>query len=125
MTTGTDWAPPEEFDDYVIDRPLGSGRVGKVYLAQDAVLARPVAVKFIAEMEPDSETRQRFLLEARAVARIHHPNVISIYRVGELDQKPYIITEFVRGQTLDKLERPLPRDQLLPIAVALARGLAA
>ncbi len=125
MSTGTDWAPPEEFDDYVIDRPLGSGRVGKVYLAQDAVLARPVAVKFIAEMEPDSETRQRFLLEARAVARIHHPNVIAIYRVGELDQKPYIITEFVRGQTLDKLERPLPRDQLLPITVALARGLAA
>ena len=125
MSTGTEWAPPEEFDDYVIDRPLGSGRVGKVYLAQDAVLARPVAVKFIAEMEPDSATRQRFLLEARAVARIHHPNVIAIYRVGELDQKPYIITEFVRGQTLDKLDRPLARDQLLPIAVALARGLAA
>ena len=49
----------------------------------------------------------------------------AIYRVGELDQKPYIITEFVRGQTLDKLERPLPRDQLLAITVALARGLAA
>ncbi|HKE18456.1 MAG TPA: bifunctional serine/threonine-protein kinase/formylglycine-generating enzyme family protein [Kofleriaceae bacterium] len=121
----TEWAPPEEFDDYVIDRPLGSGRMGKVYLAQDAVLARPVAVKFIAELEPDSETRQRFLLEARAVARIHHPNVIAIYRVGELEQKPYIITEFVRGTTLDKLEKPLPRDQLLPIALSLARGLAA
>ena len=110
MTTGTEWAPPEEFDDYVIDRPLGSGRVGKVYLAQDAVLARPVAVKFIAGCEPDAETRQRFLLEARAAARIQHPNVVTIYRVGELEQQPYIVTEFVRGQTLDKLERPLPRD---------------
>jgi eukaryotic-like serine/threonine-protein kinase len=121
----SEWAPPDEFDDYVIDRPLGSGRMGRVYLAQDAVLARPVAVKFIAELEPDIATRQRFLLEARAVARIHHPNVISIYRVGELEQKPYIITEFVRGQTLDKLEKPLAREQLLTIALALSRGLAA
>lgn len=121
----TDWVPPEEFDDYVIDRPLGSGRTGRVYLAQDAVLARPVAVKFIADLDPDIATRQRFLLEARAVARIHHPNVISIYRVGELDQKPYIITEFVRGQTLDQLDKPVPREPLRPIAIALARGLAA
>ena len=121
----TDWVPPEEFDDYVIDRPLGSGRTGRVYLAQDAVLARPVAVKFIADLDPDIATRQRFLLEARAVARIHHPNVISIYRVGELDQKPYIITEFVRGQTLDQLDKPVAREPLRPIAIALARGLAA
>ncbi|HTE51374.1 MAG TPA: bifunctional serine/threonine-protein kinase/formylglycine-generating enzyme family protein, partial [Kofleriaceae bacterium] len=99
--------------------------MGRVYLAQDAVLARPVAVKFIAELEPDIATRQRFLMEARAVARIHHPNVIAIYRVGELEQKPYIITEFVRGQSLDKLDKPLARDQLISVAIALARGLAA
>ena len=64
----SEWEPPEEFDDYVIEKPLGGGAMGRVFLAQDAVLARPVAVKFIASVEPDSASRQRFLLEARATA---------------------------------------------------------
>src|SRR5690349_9969872 len=121
----TDWAPPEEFDDYVIERPLGQGAMGRVFLAHDAVLARPVAVKFIAAVEPDAASRQRFLLEARATARLQHPNVVAIYRVGELDAKPYIVTEFVRGDTLDKLALPVPGDRVLALGTGLARGLAA
>lgn len=121
----TDWAPPEEFDDYVIERALGQGAMGRVFLAHDAVLARPVAVKFIAALEPDAATRQRFLLEARATARLQHPNVVAIYRVGELDAKPYIVTEFVRGETLDKLALPVPGDRVLALGTELARGLAA
>jgi serine/threonine protein kinase len=62
------FTPPAEFDDYVIVRPLGAGRMGQVYLAEDTVLARAVAIKFIAGV-PDLGARRRFLLEARATAR--------------------------------------------------------
>lgn len=119
------WAPPEEFDDYLVLRPLGHGSMGHVYLAEDRVLARLVAVKFIAALEPNVEARQRFLIEARAAARVQHPNVVTIYRVGEIDGRPYLITEFARGRTLDRLPRPVPFAQALEIGIDLARGLAA
>ena len=64
------------------------------------MLARPVAIKFIAAIDPDPGARQRFLLEARAVAQIHHPNVVGIYRVGTLHNRPYFVTELVRGESL-------------------------
>jgi formylglycine-generating enzyme required for sulfatase activity len=119
------WSPPEEFDDYVVLRPLGQGSMGHVYLAEDRVLARMVAVKFIAALEPNVEARQRFLIEARAAARVQHPNVVTIHRVGEIDGRPYIITEFARGRTLDRLPRPVSTAQALEIGIDLARGLAA
>ena len=99
--------PPKEFDDYVIVRELGQGAMGQVYLAEDAVLARPIAIKFTGA-DPDPSARQRFLMEARAVARIQHPNVVAIYRVGELGDQPYIVSELVRGSSLATVERPLP-----------------
>src|ERR1700753_2300340 len=89
---------PREFDDYVIERELGSGMSGRVYLAEDAMLARPVAIKFVSNL--DVNARQRFLLEARAVAQVHHPNVVEIYRVGTLHSRPYFVTELVRGGSL-------------------------
>src|SRR5690242_16913999 len=73
---------PREFDDYVLGRELGQGVTGHVYLAEDAMLARPVAIKFVANL--DAAARQRFLLEARAIAQIQHPNVVGIYRVAAL-----------------------------------------
>ena len=119
------WEPPKEFDDYVLVAPLGSGQMGKVYLAEDTMLARHVAIKFIAAIEPDAAARQRFLIEARAAARIQHPNVVTIYRVGEYAEKPYLITEFVRGKTLEAMARPIEWRRTLAIAIDLARGLAA
>jgi len=119
------WAPPAEFDDYVLIQPLGRGGMGLVYLAQDTVLARQIAIKFIGAREPDTETRQRFLIEARAAARVQHPNVVSIYRVGEFADRPYLVTEFARGQTLDHLKKPAAWRRVLPIGIDLARGLAA
>jgi formylglycine-generating enzyme required for sulfatase activity len=116
--------PPEEFDDYVILRRLGQGATGQVYLAEDAVLARPIAIKFIG-VDPDPAARQRFLMEARAAARIQHPNVVSIYRVGELGDRPYIVSELVRGTALSDVPRPVPWARALAIAIDLARGLAA
>jgi formylglycine-generating enzyme required for sulfatase activity len=114
---------PSEFDDYVIGRELGQGVTGRVYLAEDAVLARPVAIKFIARL--DAAARQRFLFEARAVAQIHHPNVVAIYRVGTLDSRPYLVTELVRGQALDQVTKPMAWQAALDIGIGLARGLAA
>jgi protein kinase-like protein/conflict system STAND superfamily ATPase len=99
--------------------------MGHVYLALDRVLVRLVAVKFIAALEPNVEARQRFLIEARAAARVQHPNVVTIYRVGEIDGRPYLITEFARGRTLDRLARPVSTAAALQIGIDLARGLAA
>ena len=120
-----DWAPPQEFDDYEIVRPLGSGQNGRVFLALDTLLDRHVAVKFLSDSRPGMAARQGLLLEARAAARIHHPNVVAIYRVGEHDDRPYLVTEFVRGTTLGRLERPVPWQRALAIGTDLARGLAA
>ena len=74
----------------MIGRELGRGATGTVYLAEDAMLARPVAIKFIARLDPGA--RQRFLLEARAIAQIHHPNVVGIYRIGKVESRPYLVT---------------------------------
>ena len=61
-----DWAPPQEFDDYEIVRPLGSGQNGRVFLALDTLLDRHVAVKFLSDSRPGMAARQGLLLEARA-----------------------------------------------------------
>ncbi|MEZ4453585.1 MAG: SUMF1/EgtB/PvdO family nonheme iron enzyme [Nannocystaceae bacterium] len=125
MTEDLDWSPPEEFDEYRLVRQLGRGAMGQVYLAHDIVLDRPVAVKFLGALNPDPVERERFLVEARAIARIQHPNVMSIYRVGEVKGRLYLVTEYVRGQNLADLELPLPWQKVLEIGVSLARGLAA
>ena len=76
------FSPPTEVAEYRIVRLLGRGAMGQVYLAHDTLLDRPVAIKFIAA-EPSAAIRERFLVEARAIARLTHPNVVSVYRVGE------------------------------------------
>jgi len=119
------WAPPQEFDEYRIVRPLGRGGMGQVYLGHDTLLDRAVAIKFISRSDPDSISRQRFIIEGRAIARLQHPNVVSVYRVGEVDQRPYLISEFVRGRSLEELGTPIPGAEVARIGLALARGLAA
>ncbi|HEU4405485.1 MAG TPA: protein kinase, partial [Polyangiaceae bacterium] len=84
---------PTKFDDYALVQLLGRGSTGAVYLAEDRLLARHVAIKFIDAADVGDEARERFLNEARAVARVQHPNVIGIYRVGELEGRPYLVTE--------------------------------
>ncbi len=120
-----DWEPPSEFDGYRLKSCIGRGAMGRVYLAQDTILDRPIAIKFIDAFKPDSEQQERFLLEARAVARLQHPNVVAIYRVGDVQGHPYIASEFVRGDRLDYLSLPVSGERALRIALGLARGLAA
>ncbi|MBI5544927.1 MAG: protein kinase [Deltaproteobacteria bacterium] len=119
------WVPPAEFDGYRIGRLLGRGSMGQVYLAHDTLLDRSVAAKFIDVPALDAISRERFLTEARAVARLQHPNVVAIYRVGEVGGRPYLISEFIRGKALDELPLPQSPADVLSIGLGLARGLAA
>ena len=99
--------------------------MGEVYLGHDLLLDRPVAIKFIFSDESDEHNRQQFLAEARAAARLQHPNVVTVHRVGEIDGRPYIISEYIRGQNLESMQKPIPWQRALMLGVGLARGLAA
>jgi formylglycine-generating enzyme required for sulfatase activity len=123
LTDPAAFQPPAGFDEYRIVHALGSGRMGAVFLAHDELLDRHVAVKFIPSIDDDALAR--FLVEARAAARLQHPNVATLYRVGQLDDRPYLIYEYVRGTSLDKLPRPVPPADVLRLAIDLTRGLAA
>jgi formylglycine-generating enzyme required for sulfatase activity len=116
---------PTELDEYQLLRPLGHGAMGIVYLAHDTVLDRAVAIKWIAAVKPDAKARNRFLLEARAIARLQHPNVASIYRVGQIDGRPYLVYEYVPGDSLDRLPKPLPLERVMLVAIGLTGGLEA
>ena len=116
---------PEKFEEYILLRLLGQGAMGRVYLAQDTLLDRSVAVKFTQVGRGGRLARERFLLEARALARLQHPNVVTVFRVGESAGQPFIVSEYVRGETLASLPLPLPWSQALSLGVGLARGLAA
>jgi serine/threonine protein kinase/formylglycine-generating enzyme required for sulfatase activity len=118
------WTLPEQFDEYRLVRMLGRGSMGVVFLGHDLVLDRPVAIKFLNVVDANARARERFLTEARAAARIQHPNVMAVYRVGELEGRLYIIGEYIRGQSLSELSRPAPAKDLLKVGIDLARGLA-
>jgi eukaryotic-like serine/threonine-protein kinase len=122
---GDSWVPPEELDGFRVIRLLGRGGMGTVYLGHDDVLERPVALKFLSAAKPDVAARDRFLVEARAIARLQHPNIVGIYRVGEVHGQPYIAYELISGQSLDKLAKPVPWQRALELALGVARGLAA
>ncbi len=116
---------PTEFDGYRLRRKIGEGGMGEVHLAEDTVLERAVAIKLISASQPDATTRERFMVEARAIARLQHPNVVSVYRVGEVSGVPYLVSEFVEGRPLDELPRPIDAATARRIAMDLAHGLAA
>ena len=116
------------FGGYRILRAVGSGGMGQVYEAFDADLARSVAVKVMRpDRAADPDARERFLREARALAAVTNPHVVTIHHVGQHDNQPFLVMEMVAGETLDARLRngPLPMLQLLNIAREMAAGLAA
>ncbi|QRN97313.1 protein kinase [Archangium violaceum] len=119
------WTPPTEFNEFRLERMLARGGMGVVYLAHDTSLGRPVAVKFIASGQPEPLVREYFETEARAIARLQHPNVVTVFRVGAVGDHPYIVSEYVAGRTLAELALPIPWRRVLTLGVGLARGLAA
>jgi serine/threonine protein kinase len=106
---------------------LGRGGMGVVYLAHDPRLQRDVALKLLHRERVDANLAERFLREARAAARLHHPNVVSIYEADEFDGEPYFVMEYVRGVSADQLLRrgPLPWSAATAIAAQAARALVA
>jgi serine/threonine protein kinase len=87
--------------EYSLERELGRGGMGIVYLAREVVLDRLVAIKALpAEMMARDDIRDRFLREARTAAALSHPNIVPIHRVGEADGIPYFVMTFVSGETL-------------------------
>ncbi len=119
------FVPPPQIDEYRILRTLGRGGMGQVFLGHDSLLDRPVAVKFLVTASPTEQARLRFLQEARAIARLQHPNVVAIYRVGIFSGLPYLVSEYVTGPSLNNLPTPLPWQKVLRIGLDLARGLCA
>jgi serine/threonine protein kinase/tetratricopeptide (TPR) repeat protein len=104
---------------------LGSGGMGRVWRARERSLERDVAIKLLAASELRERQRERFLLEARALARIQHPNVVVVYRLGEVLGVPFLAYELIEGVGVDQLIGSLRWPRALAIAIDLARGLAA
>ncbi|HNR40061.1 MAG TPA: protein kinase, partial [Acidobacteriota bacterium] len=86
---------------YRIIEKLGEGGMGVVYKAEDTTLQRTVALKFLPpELTRDAEAKQRFLHEARAAARLDHPNICTVYEVGESDGQLFLAMACYEGMTL-------------------------
>src|SRR5438034_9076872 len=87
---------------YRILSKIGAGGMGEVYLAQDTKLDRKVAIKFLPErLVADEQARKRLVREARAAAKLDHPNICSIYEVGEDDGRSFIVMQYVEGEERD------------------------
>ncbi|MFN8179750.1 MAG: serine/threonine-protein kinase [bacterium] len=111
---------------YEIVEKLGAGGMGEVYRARDPRLGRDVAVKFISPgASEDKDRLRRFLVEARTVSGLNHPNIVTLHEIGESDSGPYLVTEFVEGRTVRRMLTAgtiLPADAL-DVAIQAARGL--
>src|SRR5262245_5241567 len=111
---------------YRISSQLGAGGMGIVYAAEDVRLGRQVALKVVQdEFAKDSTVVERLRIEARAASALNHPNICTIYDVGESDDRPFIVMELLKGQTLrSKLESgPLRVSELVDIGIQVADAL--
>src|SRR3989454_2237709 len=113
---------------YQILEQLGAGGMGEVYLAEDKHLLRKVALKVLpAFFTRDRERVRRFQQEARAASALNHPNILTIYEIGQIDSHQFIATEFVEGETLRQrmIKSPMSMSELLGLATQIASALTA
>src|SRR6185436_19017524 len=118
---------PERIGRYAIERKLGAGGMGVVYVARDERLQRTVAVKTLSLLSDDETARKRFWREARAAASVNHPNVCQIYEIGEDHGVLFIVMELLEGEVLpDRLRRgALSPSQAVPIGLDMLSALSA
>ncbi len=113
---------------YEVQSPLGAGGMGEVYRARDTRLGRDVAIKVLPEAPAtDADRLRRFEQEARTIAALSHPNILGIHDIGTHEGSPFLVSEFLEGQTLrEKLDTgPLPVRRAIEYGLGIAQGLAA
>lgn len=127
---------PRSIGRYETVRLLGKGGMGEVYLATDPALGRRVALKVLpSELQHDAKMRGRFMNEARAVAALNHPNIITLHDLAVTDERDvglppgalYLVLEYLEGKGLDEImdARPLTVDECVDIAIQVLEGLRA
>lgn len=122
LTSGTKLGP------YVIQSAIGAGGMGEVYRARDTRLNRDVAIKILpASFSADPDRLQRFAQESRAAAALNHPNILSIYDIGEDRGAPYVVSELLEGESLRERLRPgaVSSRKAIDYGQQIAKGLAA
>ncbi len=119
---------PEKIDRFIIQDTLGKGAQGIVYLAKDPSLDRQVAIKAVSLRQDfrQQQTIDNLLNEARTVSQLQHPNIVSIYDVGSFQLKPYLVLEYIEGESLlSRLRQQIPLQQALRIMRDVLSGVAA
>jgi hypothetical protein len=120
LTYGTKLGP------YEIQSPLGAGSMGEVYRARDTRLNREVAVKILpSHLSDNSEAKQRFDREARAISSLNHPNICTLHDVGRQGGVEFLVMELLDGETLAQrlVKGPLPLEQVLKYGIEICEGL--
>src|SRR5512138_508418 len=112
---------------YRIEVRLGEGGMGTVYRALDTKLNRPVAIKFLNDTLADAAARRRFQREAQMASSLNHPHIVTVYDVGEFEERQYIVTEYVDGGTLKDWAKAEKRTwkQTVELLIGVADGLVA
>jgi serine/threonine protein kinase len=119
----------EQLGHYRLVSKIGAGGMGEVYLAEDTKLGRKVGIKFLKdEFSRDAVKLSRFVREAKAASALNHPNILTVYEIGEIENTNYLVTEFIEGSTLRSLlvhQETLPLLNILKITIEVCEALAA
>src|SRR5215471_3805997 len=120
--------PGTRFNHYEVISLLGAGGMGEVYLAEDPRLSRQVAIKMLpAEFAKDTDRLRRFEQEARATSALNHPNILTVYDIGDHEGSPYIVAELLEGEELSELikQGAIAQRKAVDYARQIVEGLAA